>query len=65
MVSAGVGICVLSASCIQQRQDVVYVPLRNWHQAMYMCILYDKWLEPPIWDFLENLVKKLRALNAV
>ena len=65
LVSAGVGICVLSASCIQPRQDVVYVPLRNWHQAMYMCILYDKWLEPPIWDFLENLVKKLRALNAV
>ena len=65
LVAAGVGICVLSASCIQNRPDITYAPLRNWHQAMYMCILYDKWLEPPIWDFLEQLVKKLRALNAV
>ena len=65
LVAAGAGICVLSASCIQARPDVAYVPLRNWHQAMYMCILYDKWLEPPIWDFLEKLVKKLRSLNTV
>ena len=65
LVSVGVGICVLSTSCVQSRPDVVYVPLRNWHQAMYMCLLYDKWLEPPIWDFLEMVVKKLRTLNAV
>ena len=65
LVGAGVGICVLSASCIQNRPDVVYLPLKNWHQAMYMCILYDKWLEPPIWEFLEQLVKQLRSLNAV
>jgi hypothetical protein len=25
-----------------------------------MCILYDKWLEPPVWDFVELLVKSLR-----
>ena len=65
LVSAGVGICVLSASCVQHRSDVAFVPLKNWHQAMYMCLLYDKWLEPPIWDFLEQLVKKLRSLNTV
>ena len=65
LVAAGVGICVLSNSCIQNRSDVIYVPLRNWHQAMYMCILYDKWLEPPIWDFLEQLVTNLRSLNTV
>ena len=26
-----------------------------------MCILYDKWLEPPVWDFIENVVKGFRA----
>ena len=61
LVAAGVGICVLSDSCIQPREDVCFVPLRNWHQALYMCILYDKWLEPPVWNFVESLVKDIRA----
>ena len=65
LVGAGVGICVVPDDCVQPRENVRFVPIENWHQALYMCILYDKWLEPPIWDFLENLVKKLRALNAV
>jgi hypothetical protein len=27
-----------------------------------MCILYDKWLEPPVWGFVEQLVKVLRKM---
>ena len=34
--------------------------LKNWHQALYMCILYDKWLEPLVWDVLEDIVKAMR-----
>lgn len=60
LVAAGVGIAFIPNQCIQDRPDVRYVPLRNWHQALYMCILYDKWLEPPIWDFVELLVKSIR-----
>ena len=63
LVAAGIGICVLSDSCVQPREDVRFVPLRNWHQALYMCILYDKWLEPPVWNFVESLVKDIRALE--
>ena len=62
LVAAGVGVCVLSEDCIQQKQNVTFVPMKNWHQALYMCILYDKWLEPPIWGFVEQLVKVLRSL---
>ena len=29
-----------------------------------MCILYDKWLEPPVWDFVELLVKSIRESEA-
>ena len=61
LVAAGVGICVLSDSCVQPKEGIRFVPLQNWHQALYMCILYDKWLEPPIWNFVESLVKDLRA----
>jgi len=61
LVAAGAGICVLPAQCIQNRQDVRFVPLKNWHQALYMCILYDKWLEPPIWDLVEKLIKAIRG----
>ena len=62
LVSAGVGICILSEDCIQNREDVSFIPLKNWHQALYMCILYDKWLEPPVWGFVERLVKIIRTL---
>jgi len=60
LVAQGVGLCVMAQECAQPRKDVVYVPLQNWHQALYMCILYDKWLEPPVWGFVEQLVKSIR-----
>ncbi len=62
LVSAGVGLCLMSEDCLQQRPDVRFVPMKNWHQALYMCILYDKWLEPPVWAFVEQLIKVLRSL---
>lgn len=63
LVSAGVGICVVPDDCIQPRENVCFVPIENWHQALYMCILYDKWLEPPVWNFVEQLVKVIRKNN--
>lgn len=61
LVAAGVGICVMATECEQEREDVCFVPLKNWHQALYMCILYDKWLEPPVWDLVEKLVCTIRS----
>ena len=63
LVGAGIGVCVMSEDCIQDRDDVAFIPLQNWHQALYMCILYDKWLEPPIWTFTEELIKTIRRLE--
>lgn len=60
LVSAGIGIAVIPDDCAEPRDGIVYTPLTNWHQALYMCILYDKWLEPPVWDFIELIVKTLR-----
>lgn len=60
LVAAGFGFCFLPASCVRKQEDVVFVPLQNWYQALYMCILYDKWLEPPVWGFCERLVKMFR-----
>jgi len=62
LVAAGLGISVLSEDCVQEVPGVRFVPVKNWHQALYMCILYDKWLEPPVWGFVERLVKVLRNL---
>ena len=61
LVAAGVGLCVLARECVQEQRDIRFIPLQNWHQALYMCILYDKWLEPPIWDFVELVVKSVRS----
>ncbi len=63
LVAAGVGVCVLSRDCVQSREYVAFVPLNGWYQALYMCILYDKWLEPPVWNFVEHLVKIIRKNN--
>ena len=60
LVASGLGYCFLPQSCVSERADVAFVPLQNWHQALYMCILYDKWLEPPVWGFSERLVKSFR-----
>ncbi|MBO5953661.1 MAG: LysR family transcriptional regulator [Oscillospiraceae bacterium] len=62
LVEAGVGVSVVSEDCVQDRDGIRFVPIRNWHQALYMCILYDKWLEPPVWGFVERLVKLLRSM---
>ncbi len=63
LVAAGVGICVVPDECLQTREDVVFLPVENWHQALYMCILYDKWLEPPVWAFVDRLVTAIRKNN--
>ena len=63
LVSAGVGISVVSDTCVKNQEDITFVPLKNWHQALYMCILYDKWLEPPIWGFVDEIVKIIRKVE--
>ena len=63
LVAAGVGTCVVADDCLFPRENVRYIPIKNWHQALYMCILYDKWLEPPVWSFVERLVKTIRKNN--
>ena len=63
LVAAGIGICLVSEDCVRDYPGVRFLPIKNWHQALYMCILYDKWLEPPIWGFGEELVQTIRALE--
>ena len=64
LVAAGIGICVLASECARERPDIRFIPMQNWHQALYMCILYDKWLEPPIWELVEKLIRVLRSQSA-
>ncbi len=61
LVAAGVGVAFIPEKCARPRPGVTFVPLANWHQALYVCILYNKWLEPPIWEFVELAVKTLRG----
>jgi len=60
LVEAEVGIAIVPQECMQDRENIVFVPLENWHQALYLCILYDRWLEPPVWDFVERVVRGVR-----
>ena len=65
LVAAGVGVCIISEDCVRDCEDAVCLPLDSWHQALYMCILYDKWLEPPVWSFVEQLVSVIRKVNEI
>ena len=60
MVATGIGIAFIPENCIHEHENVTYVPLENWHQALYMCIVYDKWLEPTIWQFRERIMNAVR-----
>lgn len=60
LVNAGMGIAFIPNECVENLPGIRYIPLKNWHQALYMCILYDKWLEPPVWEFVEQTVKVFR-----
>ena len=64
LVEAGVGIAFVPDRCVQPRPGIRFVPISNWHQPLYMCIYYDKWLEPPVWDFVELIVASLRESAA-
>lgn len=61
LVASGLGVAFVPDDCCQKRSDLKYIPVKNWHQALYMCTLYDKWLEPLIWDFCEVLVNGMRS----
>jgi DNA-binding transcriptional LysR family regulator len=63
LVAEGIGITFIPNECVENHPGIQYVPLKNWHQALYMCILYDKWLEPPVWDFIEAVVMGFRSKN--
>ena len=62
LVASGLGLCVISEDCVREYPGIQFVPVENWNQALYMCILYDKWLEPPVWGFIEQLIKVLREM---
>ena len=60
LVNAGMGIAFIPNECVENLPGIRYIPLRNWHQALYLCILYDKWLEPLVWEFVDQTVKVFR-----
>ena len=64
LVDNGMGIAFVPNECVESRPGIRFIPPHNRHQALYMCILYDKWLEPPVWDFIERVVKGFRTKKA-
>lgn len=61
LVSAGIGVTAVPGECVVPVEGICYVPLQNRHQALYCCIVYDRWLSPPVWDFVEHIIKIART----
>lgn len=60
LVSANLGIAVIPTQCRISRPDIVYIPLKSRRQALYATTLYDRWLDPPIWTFVERIITTVR-----
>ncbi len=61
LVRAGLGIAVIPQESQLERPDIVYIPLKNRHQALYATILYNRWLDPPIWNFVKQAINTVRG----
>ena len=57
LVKAGIGIAIVPDECTHPLEDIQYIPLVNRHQALYSCMVYDRWLDPPVWEFVERIIK--------
>ena len=64
LVAAGAGITIIPDECANSVPGITYIPLLNRHQALYLCTVYDRWLEPPVWDFAERIVAAVRKESA-
>ena len=61
LVLSGVGVTIVPGECRLPMDGICYRPLENRHQALYSCIVYDRWLTPQVWDFAESVIKAVRA----
>lgn len=61
LVSANLGITTIPGECMVPAEGIVYIPLENRYQALYSCIVYDRWLSPPVWEFVERVIKSVRV----
>lgn len=57
LVHAGLGITIVPDECTLPMEGITYIPLANRHQALYSCVVYDRWLDPPVWEFVERIIK--------
>ena len=57
LVGAGLGITIVPDECTEPLDGITYIPLLNRHQALYSCVVYDRWLDPPVWEFVERIIK--------
>ena len=60
LVSAGLGVTTIPGECLSPVDGIVYILLENRHQALYSCIVYDRWLTPPVWEFVEQVIKSVQ-----
>lgn len=60
LAAEGLGVAVIPEESVHPRPGVAYVRLKNWHHALYMCSLYNKWQQPLIWELVEKVTQAVR-----
>ena len=61
LVKENLGIATIPGECIVPTEGITYLRLENRHQALYLCIVYDRWLDTPVWEFVERVMKEAKG----
>lgn len=57
LAEAGAGLVIVPDIPAFTSDTLLRIPLRDHSRSLYLCTLHDKWLEPVVWDFVEQLAK--------
>ncbi|MBQ3134960.1 MAG: LysR family transcriptional regulator [Oscillospiraceae bacterium] len=60
LVAAGMGVTLVTEEYAKPQRNVICVPLQDRKQTLYLCSVRDRWIDPIIWRFGQQLTQCLR-----
>ena len=60
LVAAGMGFALVSDEYAKPQRNVICVPLKDHRQTLFLCSMRDRWIDPIIWKFGQQLTQTIR-----
>ncbi|MBE6956941.1 MAG: LysR family transcriptional regulator [Ruminococcaceae bacterium] len=62
LVAAGMGVALVPEEYAKPQRNVICVPLEDRRQILYLCSVRDRWIDPIIWRFGQQLTLAIRQM---